>query len=226
MASRILLVEDDRALGVGLRDRLAHEGFEVALAQDGQTGFDLARSGEYDLLILDVMLPGKSGFDICRDLRARGVHTMILLLTARGESLDIVLGLKLGADDYLTKPFDVHELVARVEALIRRVRPRLAPALLADGLEVDWNSLEVKRDGAVITLSAMEFRLLRYLVSRTGAVVSREELLREVWNQSETAYTRTVDVHIASLRRKIEANARNPSLIVTVAGFGYRWMGS
>jgi two-component system alkaline phosphatase synthesis response regulator PhoP len=223
MAS-ILIVEDDVALGIGLRDRLVREGFSVSVATDGKRGLELAMSAEFDLMILDVMLPGKSGFEICRDLRSRGRETLILLLTARGETIDKIFGLKLGADDYLTKPFDVHELVARVEALLRRARTRPPATLTAGDLEIDWAAMEVRRNGSPVTLSAMELRLLRYLTSHAGMVVSRDELLREVWNQAEPGYTRTVDVHIASLRRKIEADPRSPALILTVPGFGYKWM--
>lgn len=223
--ANILIVEDDVALGRGLRDRLVREGFSVSVATEGKHGLELALSAGFDLIILDVMLPGRSGFEICRDLRSRGLETLILLLTARGETIDKVLGLKLGADDYLTKPFDVHELVARVEALLRRARTRPPATLTAGGLEIDWTAMEVRRDGSPVTLSAMELRLLRYLTSHAGTVISRDELLREVWNQSEPGYTRTVDVHIASLRRKIEADPRTPALILTVSGFGYKWAG-
>lgn len=223
--ANILIVEDDVALGIGLRDRLVREGFTVSVATEGRRGIELAMTNEFDLLILDVMLPGKGGFEVCRDLRSRGMETLILLLTARGEINDKIFGLKLGADDYLTKPFDVHELVARIEALLRRARTRPPATMSTGGLEIDWGAMEVRRDGSPVTLSAMEWRLLRYLTSREGMVVSRDELLREVWNQSEPVYTRTVDVHIASLRRKIEADPRTPALILTVSGFGYKWMG-
>ncbi len=223
--AQILIVEDDAALGIGLRDRLEREGFSVRITAHGLQGLDLALGNEFDLLILDVMLPGKSGFDICRDLRGRGVDTLILLLTAKAEPIDRVFGLRLGADDYLTKPFDAHELVARVEALLRRPRRQSPTAYTRDGLEINWPAMEVRRSGVPLAVSARELRLLRHLIRRAGAVVSRDELLREVWNQSEPGYTRTVDVHIASLRRKIEADPRTPRLIVTVPGFGYKWAG-
>jgi len=225
---RILLVEDEIGLIVTLTDRLRAEGFEVVSASDGKAGFDLAFAGSFDLIILDIMLPKKNGYDIARDLRQKGVTTPILMLTAKGETIDKVLGLKLGADDYLTKPFEVIELLARVEALLRRA-PAYAngswqEAFSFDDVSVDFKRAEVQRSGAALELSAMEFKLLQYLILNRGTVHSRDHLLNEVWGYDAMPSTRTVDVHIAWLRQKLEANPRRPRFIQTVHGLGYKFI--
>jgi DNA-binding response OmpR family regulator len=223
VSRRILLVEDEAALRLGLSDRLTSEGYEVASAADGDEGFERARSEPFDLLILDVMLPGRSGFDVCRDLRREGVETPILMLTARGEVIDRVLGLKLGADDYLVKPFETMELLARVEALLRRAQPDTEGGSFSFGdVRIDFRRMELTREGVPIELSALEFRLLRFLVEHRGEVLSRERLLDEVWGYDADVYSRTVDQHVATLRKKLEADSRRPRHLVTVHGAGYK----
>ena len=224
---KILLVEDEPGLVLTLTDRLTSEGFELVSATDGRAGFDIALSEKFDLIILDVMLPRKNGFDVCRDLRQQGIATPILMLTAKGETIDKVLGLKLGADDYLTKPFEVIELLARIEALLRR-----APAM-ADGhsvgafrfgeVTIDFRRAEVTRNTKAVDLSAMEFKLLQFLVEKRGIVHSRDDLLDAVWGYDAMPTTRTVDVHIAWLRQKLEPNPKRPQYIHTVHGMGYKF---
>ena len=225
---RILIVEDEEALVMTLRDRLLSEGYEIDAASDGDTAIEKATSASFDVILLDVALPRKSGFDVCRDLRQRGLETPILMLTARGQVVDRVVGLKLGADDYLTKPFDMMELLARVEALMRRSRAPLAPtadAYAFGPIRVDFRRAEVLRDGAPVELSALELRLLRYFVENRGALLTRDELLDKVWGYGATPVTRTVDVHVASLRQKIERNPSRPEYLVTVHGMGYKFVG-
>jgi two-component system alkaline phosphatase synthesis response regulator PhoP len=222
---RILVVEDEGALRLALSDRLRAEGYAVEVAVDGEQGFRRAREDAFDLLLLDVMLPGRSGFDLCRDLRREGVDTPILMLTARGEVLDRVLGLKLGADDYLVKPFETAELLARIEALLRRAQPDTEGGSFAFGdVRVDFRRVEVTRKGEPVDLSALEFRLLRYFVEHKGELLTRDRLLDEVWGYSAEVYSRTVDQHVATLRRKIETDPRRPRHVVTVHGLGYRFV--
>jgi two-component system alkaline phosphatase synthesis response regulator PhoP len=224
VSRRILVVEDEAALRLALSDRLRSEGYEVEVAADGVAGWERARRGGFDLVLLDVMLPGKGGFDVLRDLRREGVDTPVLVLTARGEVLDRVLGLKLGADDYLVKPFETAELLARIEALLRRAQPDTEAGTFAFGdVRVDFRRVEVTRAGQSVELSALEFRLLRYFVEHRGEVLSRDRLLDEVWGYSAEVYSRTVDQHVATLRRKIEADPRRPRHVVTVHGLGYRF---
>ncbi len=223
----ILLVEDEKGLIITLTDRLESEGFEVTSANDGKKGFDMALSGNFDLIILDVMLPKKNGYDVCRDLRQKGINTPILMLTAKGETIDKVLGLKLGADDYLTKPFEVIELLARVEALLRRsphqTNGSTAEAFRFGTVTIDFKRAEVTRDAEAVDLSAMEFKLLQFLIENRGTVHSRDALLDAVWGYDAMPTTRTVDVHIAWLRQKLEENPRHPHYIQTVHGFGYKF---
>jgi two-component system, OmpR family, alkaline phosphatase synthesis response regulator PhoP len=222
---RILIVEDEPALRLSLGDRLRAEGYEVEVAADGDAGFERARAGPFDLVVLDVMLPGRSGFDVCRDLRREGVETPVLMLTARGEVIDKVLGLKLGADDYLVKPFDSLELVARIEALLRRAQPDTEAGSFAfGGVRVDFRRMRVTRGGEEVELSALEFRLLRFLVEHPGEVLGRDRLLDEVWGYEADVYSRTVDQHVATLRRKIETDAKHPRHLQTVHGAGYRFV--
>ncbi|MGH9406650.1 MAG: response regulator transcription factor [Terriglobia bacterium] len=225
MPKKILLIEDEPGLVLTLSDRLRKEEFEVEIAKDGVRGLEMALAGPFDLIILDVMLPKKSGLDVCRDLRQHGLATPILMLTARAQVVDKVLGLKLGADDYLAKPFDMLELLARIEALLRRPAAGApgGPVHQIGSLRVDVRSTTVWRDDRKVALSAREFQLLRYFVEHRGETISRDELLREVWGYEATPNTRTVDVHIAWLRQKLEEDPKRPSLIVTVQGFGYRF---
>jgi two-component system alkaline phosphatase synthesis response regulator PhoP len=227
-ARRILLVEDEPGLVLPLTDRLVREGYEVETAGDGETGLSRALEGSFDLVILDVMLPRKNGFDVCRDLRQRGVEIPVLMLTARGQVVDRVVGLKLGADDYLTKPFEMMELLARVEALLRRSRATVSPAAgtYAFGdVRVDFRRAEVTRAGEPVALSGLELKLLAYFIQHRGAVLSRDELLDKVWGYDATPTTRTVDVHVASLRQKLEPNPSRPERIVTVHRLGYKFVG-
>ena len=224
---RILLVEDEKGLIITLTDRLVSEGFEVTSANDGKTGFDAAIAGKFDLIILDVMLPKKNGYDIARDLRQKGINTPILMLTAKGETIDKVLGLKLGADDYLTKPFEVIELLARIEALLRRSphhNGSTAEAFRFGRLAVDFKRAEVFKDQKPVELSAMEFKLLQFLIENRGTVHSRDALLDAVWGYDAMPTTRTVDVHVAWLRQKLEENPRHPNYIQTVHGMGYKFV--
>jgi len=225
---RILLVEDEESLVLALRDRLLSEGYAVDVATDGDAAFDKASRGAFDLVLLDVALPRRSGFDVCRDLRARGVQTPILMLTARGQVVDRVVGLKLGADDYLTKPFETAELLARIEALLRRARVMHgdpSEAYAFGDVEIDFRGAVVTRARRSIDLSGLEFKLLRYFVERRGALLTRDELLEKVWGYDATPVTRTVDVHVASLRQKLEKNPSKPEFIVTVHGLGYKFLG-
>jgi len=226
MSSRILLVEDEPGLVLTLSDLLGAENYEVETAADGPTGLDKALTGRFDLLILDVMLPGKNGLDVCRELRRQGCDVAILMLTAKTQIIDRVVGLKLGADDYLTKPFDPSELLARVEALLRRVSKEKLPSLARfqfGNVQIDFEKAEVLKDGVPVNLASREMQLLRYLIEHRGKVLSREELLKNVWEYQADVSTRTVDVHIAWLRQKLEDNPQLPKHISTLRGSGYRF---
>lgn len=228
MQKKILIVEDEPGLRLTLSDRLHAEGYEVETARDGDEGFRLAGEGAFHLILLDVMLPGRSGLDVCRDLRQAGVVTPILMLTARGQTIDKVLGLKLGADDYVTKPFEMAELMARVEALLRRAEVPAGSAAhtFAFGpIRVNTRRTEVFKGDERLNLSAKEFQLLRYFAEHPGETVSRETLLHEVWGYESTPTTRTIDVHVAWLRQKLEADPKHPKWIITVHGHGYQFTG-
>jgi two-component system, OmpR family, alkaline phosphatase synthesis response regulator PhoP len=226
MRASVLFVEDEEGLRMTVGDRLRNEGYAVECAADGDEGFEKATQIPFDLIILDVMLPRKSGFVVCRDIREAGLITPILMLTARGQTSDKVNGLRIGADDYVTKPFNMLELMARVEALLRRAPSR--PAVQTGGFDfgsvhVDLVGTEASRVGQVVNLSAREFQLLRYFIEHRGATLSREELLKQVWGYSADMYTRTVDVHVASLRQKLEEDPKQPRFILTVQGLGYKF---
>ena len=226
MHDNILLVEDEEALRLTLGDRLRNEGYVVEYAADGDEGFEKATLLPFDLILLDVMLPRRNGFIVCRDIREAGLITPILMLTARGQTADKVTGLKIGADDYVTKPFDMQELMARVEALLRRApnKPAIQAGFYQFGsIRVDLRGTEATRDGKVVNLSAREFQLLRFFIEHPGATLSREELLTQVWGYSEKMFTRTVDVHVASLRQKLEHEPRRPKVFLTVQGLGYKF---
>jgi two-component system, OmpR family, alkaline phosphatase synthesis response regulator PhoP len=224
--ARVLLVEDEPGLQLAITDRLAAEGYVVETAADGDTAVLRARSEAFDLIVLDVMLPGRDGFDVARTLRHGGITAPILMLTARSEVVDRVVGLKLGADDYVTKPFEMIELTARIEALLRRVPVTSAPGLERyrfGDITVDIRRAEVTREGQPVELSAKEFQLLRYFIEHRGATLSRDELLHEVWGYNAMPSTRTVDVHVAWLRQKLEPNPRIPQFILTMHGLGYKF---
>jgi two-component system, OmpR family, alkaline phosphatase synthesis response regulator PhoP len=226
MSGKVLLVEDEPAIRMAISDRLRSEGYMVESAPDGEKGCQQALRNSYDLLVLDVMLPGKSGFDVCRDLRGAGLNVPILMLTARGQLVDKIVGLRMGADDYLTKPFEPAELLARIEALLRRSRNPAGDSIRTYGsLRIDLRGTSVTREGELVSLSAREYRLLEYFVTHSGVTLHRDELLREVWGYSADAFTRTVDVHVGSLRQKIESDPKKPQLILTVPGLGYKFMG-
>ncbi len=224
---KILLVEDEAGLILTLTDRLTAEGFNVKSAMDGESGLNLALSETFDLIILDVMLPKKNGYDICRDLRQKSINTPILMLTAKGETFDKVLGLKLGADDYLTKPFEVVELLARIEALLRRsskINQHSPDSFQFGDISIDFKRAEITKNNQPIELSAMEFKLLQFLIENRGELHSRDKLLDEVWGYDAMPSTRTVDVHVAWLRQKLEENPRHPQFIQTVHGLGYKFV--
>jgi two-component system alkaline phosphatase synthesis response regulator PhoP len=226
--ARILLVEDEGNLRRILSDLLKSDGYTVQSSGDGLEAQELAMTQAFDLIILDVMLPSRNGFDVCRHLRKSGVNTPILMLTARTELNSKVQGFKSGGDDYLTKPFETPELQARVEALLRRAPAGARPELKVyefNGIHMDFTKGRVTKNGKATELGERECRLLRYLVERKGTVLSRDELLQEVWGYKSIPLTRTVDVHVAWLRQKIEDDPKNPQYIVTVHGQGYRFSG-
>jgi DNA-binding response OmpR family regulator len=226
--SLILAIEDDPAILRGLADNLRFESYDVLTAADGQAGYALIVEKRPDLIILDLMLPKMSGYEICRKVRAAGLQTPILMLTARGEEADRVLGLDLGADDYVAKPFSIRELLARVRALLRRAQPaaKSQPDELRIGnVVIHFPSYEAHKAGQPLELTRKEFQILRYLSARTGEVVTRDELLNEVWGYENYPTTRTVDNHIAGLRAKLEVDPAEPQHLKTVHGVGYKFVG-
>ena len=234
MQPSVLFVEDEEALRMTVGDRLRNEGYLVDYAADGDEGFDKATRLPFDLILLDLMLPLRSGLTMCRDVRRAGVATPILMLTARGQTADKVTGLKAGADDYLTKPFDTRELMARIEALLRRAPTGAAPTGAPNGVprrdvyqfgavRFDRRGMDVTRNGKPVSLSARELQLLQYFIDHAGATLSREELLTHVWGYNAAIFTRTVDVHVASLRQKIEDDPKQPAFIQTVQRLGYKF---
>ncbi|MEZ6016828.1 MAG: response regulator transcription factor [Planctomycetota bacterium] len=226
-SQRILVVEDEESLALGIRDALEHAGHSVKVSHDGKRALEMARTGEFDLLVLDLMLPGMNGLDVLRALRDANHRVRVLLLTALADEDDIIKGLEAGADDYMKKPFSPRELLARVDAQFRRVQMDTAgpPMLeLPSGIRVDLARLEVHRDGQILALTPREGDILAYLIQNRDRVVTREDLLLDVWHyQSANVETRTVDIHIVGLRRKIEPEPATPQLIQTVRGRGYRW---
>jgi DNA-binding response OmpR family regulator len=225
--TRILIVEDDPAMVAGLRDNFEYEGYEVISARDGVAGLESALQDDPDLVVLDVMMPRLSGLDVCKQLKAKRPQVPIIMLTARGQEIDKVVGLELGADDYVTKPFSVRELMARVKAVLRRVSPQAqAPEVYRfSDVEVNIRSHEVRRAGKPVELSAKEFALLAYFISHPVETLSRDRLLDAVWGYENYPNTRTVDTHIVHLRQKLEANPEEPRFILTVHGSGYKFVG-
>jgi two-component system, OmpR family, alkaline phosphatase synthesis response regulator PhoP len=224
---RVLLVEDEPGLVLTLSDRLVREGYHVDTSEDGEAGLERASKEAFDLVLLDVMLPKMGGFDVLKELRKRSVETPVIMLTARGQVVDKVVGLKLGADDYVTKPFEMMELLARIEAKLRRapVTPHPVEGYQFGEVRVDFRRAEVVREGTPLDLSAREFQLLKYFIEHRGATLTREELLNEVWGYNAMPSTRTVDVHVAWLRQKIEPNPRHPQYVLTIHGMGYKFAG-
>jgi two-component system alkaline phosphatase synthesis response regulator PhoP len=224
MNESILVVEDEDALRTTLCDRLEREGYVVDTAGDGEDAYEKATRLPFDLIILDVMLPCRGGLDVCRDIRQAGLATPILLLSARSDTIDKVVGLKLGADDYVSKPFEAAELLARIEALLRRIPLRGGRGIYQFGaIRVDLKRGQVTRGNDPAYLSARELQLLRYFIERAGQIIARSELLRTVWGYDSGTFTRTVDVHVASLRQKLEKDPKRPEYILTVSGTGYRF---
>jgi two-component system alkaline phosphatase synthesis response regulator PhoP len=224
---RILVIEDEPQMLLGLRDNLELEGYEVATASDGDEGLAKAASFEPDLVILDLMLPRKNGFDVCRELRARSNPTPVVMLTARNQETDKVLGFELGADDYVTKPFSIVELLARIRAVLRRSgsRPGMADTCRVGDLDIDFRRHQARRGTERIEFTAREFELLRYFVGHVGQIVTREQILNEVWGYEDFPTTRTIDNFVAKLRQKIETSPHEPEHILTIHGSGYKFVG-
>jgi DNA-binding response OmpR family regulator len=224
---RILIVEDDEVIALALRDGLQSEGYAAEVAADGSAGLRAAMEKEFDLIILDVMLPRQSGFDVCKQLRAAGNRAPIIMLTARSMEVEKVQGLNLGADDYITKPFSLMELFARVKAVLRRTARELEAIerYQFGDVTLDFGKFEASKNGAPLDLSAREFRILKHLIEHRGQVVSREQLLNHVWSYDSFPSTRTVDSHIARLRQKIESTPNDPRFLITVHGIGYKFIG-
>lgn len=224
-ARRILIVEDERALALGLSDLFSGAGYAVSIAVSGEEASTLCSAERFDIVLLDVLLPGASGFDVCAEIKTRSPQLPVIMLSARTTSTDKVHGLRIGADDYIAKPFDALELLARVEAVLRRAQPPLpATSFRIDDLRLDVQRGEVYRNDTPLKLSARQFQLLLYLAERRGQLVTREQLQRDVWGFADDVSTRTVDIHIARLRKAIERNPAVPRLIVTVQGLGYRFL--
>jgi DNA-binding response OmpR family regulator len=224
--TRLLVVEDDPSILRGLADNLKFESYDVLTAADGESAYRLIHERKPDLVVLDLMLPNMSGYDVCRKVRSEGVTTPIVMLTARGEEWDRVLGLDLGADDYITKPFSVRELLARIRAVLRRTQAahRQLDELAFDDVVIDFRKYEARRAGRVLDMTRKEFGLLRLVASRAGEVVTRDELLDEVWGYEAMPTTRTVDNHVASVRAKLERDPAEPRHLLTIRGVGYRWV--
>lgn len=227
MKPGILIVDDEVNMRIGLRDNLEFEGYRVDEADNGVTGLDLIIKNQYDLVLLDVMMPGMSGLDVCRKARAANVQTPIVLLTAKGEELDKVIGLELGADDYVTKPFSVRELMARIKAILRRGTPQASDQTewVAIGkLKVNFNAYTAQDASGAVRMSYKEYGILHLLLHRKNEVVTRDELLQQVWGYDDTPTTRTVDNFIVKLRHKIEEDPNDPKIIITVHGLGYKFI--
>ena len=222
---KILIIEDELSILMALEDDLKLEGYEVSSAKDGVEGLAMAKEQAYDLIILDIMLPKMDGFEVCKQLRQAVIPTPILILTAKSQEIDKVLGLELGADDYVTKPFSPRELLARVKAILRRTKQtqRGIECYNFGDFEVDFKKCQAKKSGKQITLTALEFALLHFLIQHKQQVVSRDEILNAVWGDDVYVYPRTVDTHIAHLRKKLEDDTTNPKYIIGVRGMGYKF---
>lgn len=222
----ILLIEDDPAIRTGVEESLRIEHFQIVTASDGNVGYQMARTEKVDLILLDVMLPGRNGDDICRDLRREGVNTPIIMLTARGEEIDKIVGLEIGADDYITKPFSVRELTARIRTVLRRGKPSVAQLdeYSFGDVHLDFRKQEAIKATEPLKLTSMEFKILKYFVEREGEVITRDMLLDDVWGYEAFPTTRTVDNYMLGLRKKIETNPAEPAHLVTVHKAGYKFM--
>jgi DNA-binding response OmpR family regulator len=221
--SRILIVEDEPDIALGLEDDLTVEGHQVEVVRDGETAVRRGREAGWDLILLDVMLPRKDGFEVCRALRHAGVQTPVILLTARTQEAEKILGLELGADDYVTKPFSPRELRARIKAVLRRFSPPTQRTFRFGDVEVDFARAEVRRDGMTVEMTPIEFKLLCAFIQRRGCVLSREQLLEAAWDRDIHVTDRAVDAHIVNLRRKIESHPADPRFLLSVRGLGYRF---
>ena len=224
---RVLIVEDEEAILLALEDDLRAEGYEVASAMDGPSGLSMAEDQAYDLIVLDIMLPGMDGFEVCRRLRQASVSTPILILTAKSQEIDKVLGLELGADDYVTKPYSSRELLARVKAILRRGNspPPELESYRFGAIEVDFKKYGARKSGRAVHLTRREYSLLRFLIEHSDEVVSRSEILDQVWGDAASVYPRTVDTHVGRLRKKLEDDPKDPRYIVGIRGVGYRFAG-
>ena len=224
--AKVLIIEDEPNMVLGLKDSCEYEGYEVAVARDGKEGLEKASTEKVDIILLDVMLPLMSGLDVCRTLRNRGIETPILMLTARGQEMDKVIGLEVGADDYVTKPFSIKELLARIRAHLRRAAKEVVPieSFTFGDVELNFKKYAARKGGTALDLSAREFEILHYLIRHRGEIVTRDQLLDEVWGYDSTPVTRTVDNHIARLRQKIEQDPSEPKHIITVHRLGYRFI--
>jgi two-component system alkaline phosphatase synthesis response regulator PhoP len=223
---KILIVEDEPSMVAGLRDNFEYEGYEVICACDGEEGLERALRDSPDLVVLDVMMPKMSGLDVCKQLKAKRPSLPIIMLTARGQEVDKVVGLELGADDYVTKPFSIRELLARVKAVLRRAQtlPKEQDSYSFNDVEVNMRSYQVLRKGQIVSFSAKEFELLKYLLCHRGESLSRDRLLEDVWGYDHYPSTRTVDAHIVRLRQKLEPHPETPQYILTVHGIGYKFV--
>jgi DNA-binding response OmpR family regulator len=223
---KVLIIEDEPNMVLGLKDSCEYEGYEVSVARDGKEGLQKALTEKVDIILLDVMLPVMSGIDVCRSLRTRGIETPILMLTARSQEIDKVVGLEVGADDYVTKPFSIKELLARIRAHLRRASKQVVDleSFTFGDVELNFKKYVARKDGRALELSAREFEILRYLIRHRGEIITRDQLLDEVWGYDSTPVTRTVDNHIARLRQKIEQDPSAPQHIITVHRIGYRFI--
>lgn len=224
--AKVLIIEDEPNLVLGLKDSCEYEGYEVSVARDGNEGLEKVSAEKPDIILLDVMLPLMSGIDVCRILRTRGIETPILMLTARSQEIDKVVGLEVGADDYVTKPFSIKELLARIRAHLRRAAKQVVEieSFTFGDVELNFKKYAARKGGQALELSAREFEILRYLIRRRGEIVTRDQLLDEVWGYDSSPVTRTVDNHIAKLRQKIEQHPSEPRHIITVHRLGYRFV--
>lgn len=224
---KVLIIEDEPDMVLGLRDNFEYEGYDVLVARDGREGLDRALADHPDLILLDIMLPKMSGLDVCRQLRSNGVDTPVIMLTARGQEIDKVIGLEMGADDYVTKPFSIKELLARVRAQLRRATRQVAEveSYTIGDVNLNFKRYEAIRDGQELELSPREFELLKYFIQHRGETITRDQLLDDVWGYDNYPFTRTVDNHIAKLRQKIESTPAEPKYIITVHRVGYKFLG-